>query len=158
MGFIVSEEGIKVDPDKVKAIMKMSFPEIEKEVRDFLGILNYISGFISHLTPTCEQIFKLLRKNNLGKLNEDCEEAFNKIKQYLQSPPVLIPPAPGRPLILYLTVLEGSMDGVLGQHDFSGKKEHVIYYLSKKFTDYESKYSMLERTCCDLVWIAHRLR
>ncbi|KAA0051765.1 hypothetical protein E5676_scaffold860G00030 [Cucumis melo var. makuwa] len=42
------------------------------------------------------------------------------------------------------------MDGVLGQHDLSGKKEHAIYYLSKKFTDYESRYSMLERTCCAL--------
>ncbi|KAA0066097.1 putative RNA-directed DNA polymerase (Reverse transcriptase), Ribonuclease H [Cucumis melo var. makuwa] len=67
-----------------------------------------------------------------------------------KSPPVLIPPAPGRPLILYLTVLESSMGGVLGQHDLSGKKEHAIYYLSKKFTDYESRYTMLERTCCAL--------
>ncbi|KAL0533833.1 hypothetical protein IC582_028104 [Cucumis melo] len=158
LGFIVSEEGIKVDPDKVRAIMEMPSPKTEKEIRGFLGRLNYISRFISHLTPTCEPIFKLLRKNNPGKWNEDCEEAFNKIKQYLQSPPVLIPPAPGRPLILYLTVLESSVDGVLGQHDLSGKKEHAIYYLSKKFTDYESRYSMLERTCCALVWTAHHLR
>ncbi|KAL4010970.1 hypothetical protein IC575_028012 [Cucumis melo] len=150
LGFIVSEEGIKVDPDKVRAIMEMPSPKTEKEIRGFLGRLNYISRFISYLTPTCEPIFKLLRKNNPGKWNEDCEEAFNKIKQYLQSPPVLIPPAPGRPLILYLTVLESFMDGVLGQHDLSGKKEHAIYYLSKKFTDYESRYSMLERTCCAL--------
>ena len=49
------------------------------------------------------------------------------------------------------------MDG-LGQHDLSGKKEHVIYYLSKNFTHYDYKYSMLEQTCCALVWIAHRLR
>ena len=69
----------------------------------------------------------------------------------------MIPPAPGRPLILYLTVLEGSMDGVLGQYELLGKKEHVIYYLSKKSIDYESKYSMLEQTCCALVWTAHRL-
>ncbi|KAA0053326.1 hypothetical protein E5676_scaffold880G00290 [Cucumis melo var. makuwa] len=42
------------------------------------------------------------------------------------------------------------MGSVLGQHDLLGKKEHVIYYLSKNFTDYESRYSMLERTCCAL--------
>ncbi|KAA0037783.1 Retrovirus-related Pol polyprotein from transposon 17.6 [Cucumis melo var. makuwa] len=150
LGFIVSEEEIKVDPNKVRAIMEMPSPKTEKEIRGFLGRLNYISRFISHLTPTCKPIFKLLRKNNPEKWNEDCEEAFNKIKQYLQSPPVLIPPAPGRPLILYLTVLESSMGGVLGQHDLSWKKEHAIYYLSKKFTDYESRYSILERTCCAL--------
>ncbi|KAL0546892.1 hypothetical protein IC582_016810 [Cucumis melo] len=158
LGFIISEEGIKVDPDKVRAIMEMPSLKTEKEIRDFLGRLNYISRFISHLTTTCEPIFKLLRKNNPRKWNEDCEEAFNKINQYLQSPPVLIPPASGRPLILYLTVLESSMRGVLGQHDLSGKKEHAIYYLNKKFTDYVSRYSMLERTCCSLVWITHRLR
>ena len=66
-GFIVGEEGIKVDPDKVKSIMDMPSPETEKEVRDFLERLNYISRFISHLTSTCEPIFKLLRKNNPRK-------------------------------------------------------------------------------------------
>ncbi|KAL0556401.1 hypothetical protein IC582_004915 [Cucumis melo] len=83
LGFIVIEEGIKIDLDKVRAIMEMPSPNIEKEFRGFLGRLNYISRFISHLTPTCEPILKLLCKSNLGKWNEDCKEAFNKIKQYL---------------------------------------------------------------------------
>ena len=47
---------------------------------------------------------------------------------------------------------------VLGQHDESGRKEHAIYYLSKKFTDCETRYSLLEKTCCALVWVARRLR
>jgi hypothetical protein len=59
---------------------------------------------------------------------------------------------------MYLTVLETSMGCILGQHDETGKKEQAIYYLSKKFTDYESRYSVLERTCCALVWTANRLR
>ena len=80
LGFIISEEGIKGDSDKVRAIMEMPSPKTEKEIRGFLGRLNYISRFISHLTRTCEPIFKLLRKNNPRKWNEDCEEAFNKIK------------------------------------------------------------------------------
>ena len=55
-------------------------------------------------------------------------------------------------------VLDKSMGCVLGQHDDSGKKEQAIYYLSKKFTACEMNYSMLERTCCALVWASHRLR
>jgi hypothetical protein len=90
--------------------------------------------------------------------NDDCQAAFNKVKQYIQNPPVLVPPVAGRPLIMYLTVLDGSMGCVLGQHDDSGRKEQAIYYLSKKFTDYEARYSLLERTCCALAWAAHRLR
>ena len=69
-----------------------------------------------------------------------------------------MPPVEGRPLILYLTVLDNSMGCMLGQHDESGRKEHAIYYLSKKFTDCETRYSLLEKTCCALAWAARRLR
>ncbi|XP_050907897.1 uncharacterized protein LOC127121453, partial [Lathyrus oleraceus] len=87
-----------------------------------------------------------------------CQKAFDSIKEYLSEPPILSPPVEGRPLIMYLTVLEDSMGCVLGQQDESGKKEFAIYYLSKKFTDCESRYSMLEKTCCALAWAAKRLR
>ncbi|XP_070017716.1 uncharacterized protein [Nicotiana sylvestris] len=66
------------------------------------------------------------------------EEAFDKIKGYLSNPPVLVPPKPGRPLILYLAVLDNSFGCVLGQHDVTSRKEQAIYYLSKKFTSYEA--------------------
>ncbi len=63
LGYIVSRRGIEVDPSKAKAIMGMPPPKTEKEVRALLGILQYISRFIAQLTPICEPIFKLLRKN-----------------------------------------------------------------------------------------------
>ena len=50
------------------------------------------------------------------------------------------------------------MGCVLGQHDETGHKEQGIYYLSKKFTDYESRYSSLEKMCCALAWAAQRLK
>ncbi|KAL0540987.1 hypothetical protein IC582_021014 [Cucumis melo] len=53
LGFIVSREGIKVDPEKIKAIVDLRPPKTQKEVRSFLGWLNYIARFISHLTQTC---------------------------------------------------------------------------------------------------------
>ncbi|XP_038695435.1 uncharacterized protein LOC119992714 [Tripterygium wilfordii] len=130
LGFIVSRRGIEVDPEKVKAIMEMPHPRTEKEVRGFLGRLNYIARFISQLTTTCEPIFKLLRKNNPSEWNDECQSAFERIKQYLQNPPVLMPPVAGSPLILYLTVSGNSMGCMLGQHDSSGRIEHAIYYLN----------------------------
>ena len=57
LGFIVSHKGIEVDPDKVKAIQEIPVQRTEKQVRGFLGRLNYISRFISHMTRTCEPIF-----------------------------------------------------------------------------------------------------
>ena len=63
LGYIVSNKGIKVDPDKAKAIREMPVPKIEKEIKGFLGKLQFKSRFITKLTVVCEPIFKLLRKD-----------------------------------------------------------------------------------------------
>ena len=120
--------------------------------------VNYISRFISHLTATCEPIFKLLKKDQVVKWNDERQTTFERIKEYLQEPPILMPLIEGIPLIMYLIVLDNSMGCVLGQHDESSRKEHTIYYLSKKFTDCETRYSLLEKTCCTLAWATLRLR
>jgi len=112
-----------VDPERVKAILKMLEPRTEKQVQGFLRRLNYISRFISQLTATYEPLFKLLRKNQSVHWDKDCQEAFEKIKWRLMNSPILMPPVPGRPLIMYMTVLDKSMGCMLGQHDESGKRE-----------------------------------
>ncbi|KAG8500634.1 hypothetical protein CXB51_004143 [Gossypium anomalum] len=130
LGFVVSEKGIEVDSDKVKAIRELPLPRTQKEVRGFLGRLNYIARFISQLTDKCDPIFRLLRKYNQGTWDEECHNVFEKVKQYLLNAP----------------------------HDESGKKEKAIYYLSKKFTDYEMRYPPIEKLCCALIWTTRRLR
>ena len=67
----------------------MPVPKTEKEVRGFLGKIQYISRFISRLTTICEPIFKLLRKDQRVEWDEQCQKAFDMIKQYLMNPPVL---------------------------------------------------------------------
>ncbi|XP_070055262.1 uncharacterized protein [Nicotiana tomentosiformis] len=62
------------------------------------------------------------------------------------------------PLLLYLSVMDEAFGYVLGQHDKTGKKEQAIYYLSKKFTPYEARYSLLEYTYCALTWTTQKLR
>ncbi|XP_047257531.1 uncharacterized protein LOC124889608 [Capsicum annuum] len=69
-----------------------------------------------------------------------------------------VPPELGKPLLLYLSVIDNDFGCLLGQHDDTGRKEQVIYYLSKKFTLYKARYTLLERTCCVLTWVAQRLR
>nr|KYP59537.1 hypothetical protein KK1_014973 [Cajanus cajan] len=71
---------------------------------------------------------------------------------------MLMPPIEGKPLILYLMILEDSMGCMLGQLNETSNQERAIYYLSKKFTDYDARYSPLEKTCCALVWATQRLR
>ncbi|PKI40889.1 hypothetical protein CRG98_038730 [Punica granatum] len=116
LGFVISERGIEVDSDKVKAIRELPPPSIVRE------------------------------------------KAFDDIKAYLVQLPVLVPPTPGRHLIVYLTVHRQSLGCMLGQEDESTCAEHAIYYLSKKFTEGESNYSKIEKMCYALVWVMQKLR
>ena len=147
-----------MDPSKIKAIRDLPSPKNKIEVMSLLGRLNYISRFIAQLTTTCEPIFKLLKKDAAVRWTKDCQQSFEKIKEYLSNPPVLVPPEPDRPLFLYLSVTHNSFGCILGQHDATRRKEQAIYNLSKKFTSYEVKYTLLEMTCCALTWVAQKLR
>ncbi|KAA3477697.1 reverse transcriptase [Gossypium australe] len=85
LGFVVSEKGIEIDSDKVRAIQELPSPHTQKEVRGFLGRLNYIARFISQLTERCDPIFRLLKKHNPGVWDDECQKAFQKLISKLDS-------------------------------------------------------------------------
>ena len=70
----------------------MLMPKTEKDIRGFLGKLQFINRFMAKLTEVCELIFKLLRKDQLVVWNEQCHITFDRIKDYLMNPPILKPP------------------------------------------------------------------
>ena len=113
LGFMVSQRGIEVDPKKIKAIIEMKSPRTEKVIQGFLGRIQYINRFIAHLTMTCEPIFRLLKKEVPTMWNEQCQEAFEKIKNYLMKPPILDLPVPKKPLLLYLTTTNTTIRALL---------------------------------------------
>ena len=82
---------------------------------------------------------------------------FEHIRKYLLSPPVLVPPMPGRPLLLYLSVSDIALRFMLAQLDDSNR-ERVIYYLSQRMLEYETRYIMTEHFYLALVWATKRLR
>ena len=122
-----------------------------------MGRLQYISRFIARLTDICEPIFRLLRKSQRTVWDDQCQRAFERIKEYLFSPPVLVPRTPGRPLLLYLSVSDIALGCMLAQLDDLGK-ERAIYYMSKRMLEYETRYIVIERYCLALVWTTRRLR
>src|ERR1043165_9347489 len=158
LGYLVSKRGIEVDPSKAKAILEMPPPRTESEIRGFLGRLQYISRLINQLADTCGPIFKLLRKGASKKWNEECQKAFEEIKEYLLSPPILQPPRIGKPLLLYLSVTEESMGAMLAQEAEDKKVENAVYYLSKRMLEYEMKYSRTEKLCLALFWACTKLQ
>ncbi|XP_070038269.1 uncharacterized mitochondrial protein AtMg00860-like [Nicotiana tomentosiformis] len=113
LGFIVSRRGIELDSSKIKAIQDLPPPKEKKYMMSFLGHLNYISLFIVQLMVIYEPIFRMRRKDAATSWTEECQKDFDKIKEYLSKPPVLVPIEPGRTLLLYLSVLDGAFGCVL---------------------------------------------
>ena len=73
-------------------------------------------------------------------------------------PPILVPPAPKKPLSLNLTTTDIAIGALLAQYLDETRKENAIYYINKKMLPYEEKYSPLEKTCVALVWATRKFR
>ena len=83
--------------------------------------------------------------------------AFETIKNYLMNSSILQPPRPSRSLILYLAIEKEAIEAMFAQED-EGKAEHAVHYLSKKLLLYESKCSLVEKTCLTVIWVTKKLR
>ncbi|KAM1238186.1 hypothetical protein ACFX13_039701 [Malus domestica] len=86
-----------------------------------------------------------------------CNNAFESIKKYLSSPPVLGAPVPGKPLILYIAAQERSVGALMAQENES-QKEGALYYLSRMLTGAELNYSPIEKICLALMFAIQKLR
>ena len=84
------------------------------------------------------------------------QRALDEIKQYLTSPPVLVPPQKHKPFKLYLSADECAIGSVLIQ-EFE-EKERVIYFVSRRLLDAKTRYSPVERLCLCLYFSCTKLR
>jgi hypothetical protein len=82
--------------------------------------------------------------------------ALDEIKKYLTNPPVLVPPQHGKPFRLYLSIDDIVIGSALIQ-EFE-EKEHVIYYLSRRLVDAETRYSAIKKLCLCLYFSCIKLR
>lgn len=102
LGCIVSQWGIKANPYKIWAILDMERPKSIKEVQSLNGKVSALNKLVSRATNKCLPFFKTLKK--AFEWTDDCQRAFEEIKAYLLSPPLLSPSKPNEELFLYLSV------------------------------------------------------
>ncbi|CAN6447828.1 unnamed protein product [Victoria cruziana] len=65
----------------------------------------------------CKPFNQLLRKGVRFEWGQQCQDSFDKIKNYMLNPPVLTPPVLEKPLLLYITVNESACGGFLAQYE-----------------------------------------
>ncbi|KAI5323274.1 hypothetical protein L3X38_032346 [Prunus dulcis] len=159
LGFLVHQRGIEIDKNKAKSIMEALPPRNKKELQSLLGKINFLRRFISNSAGKIQPFSSLLKlkQEQTFKWEEQHQQAFQEIKDYLSNPPVLSPPKRGRPLKLYVSASEVSIGSLLVQDNKEGK-EQAVYYLSRTLTEVERRYSAIERLCLALYFTAIKLR
>ena len=76
-------------------------------------ILATLNWFISKFTNCCRPFYQLLKKWKGFQWNEECEGAFQDLKEYLMQAPMLAAPEPGEDLFMYLSVFDHAVSAVL---------------------------------------------
>jgi hypothetical protein len=102
LGFIFSERGIEANPEKIATITNMGPIKDLKGVQRVMGCLAALSRFISRLGERGLPLYRLLRKTERFTWTPEAEEALGNLKALLTSAPILVPPAAGEALLIYV--------------------------------------------------------
>ena len=89
LGHEINKNGIKPNEEKVEAILKLKALENTKDLKSFLGAIQYLAKFLPKLSERTDQLRKLLKKNKPWKWLPEQETDFNRIKQMLTEGPYL---------------------------------------------------------------------
>ncbi|GKV39829.1 hypothetical protein SLEP1_g47544 [Rubroshorea leprosula] len=129
LGYVVSKKGIEVNPEKVEAVQQMEPPRTVKDA---------------------------LREPKNFQWTDMCQRAFDELKQYLASAPLLSKPVEGESLYLYLGVTTEAISSVLLREE--NKNQKPICYVSKVLQGAEQNYPLVEKAAFALVYTARKLR
>ena len=121
------------------------------------GWLAALGRFISRFTNLLKPFFATLKGANRAGWNEECDQAFIAIKQYLEEPPVLTSPRDGKTLFVYLEVLNVAVSAALFKENEDGRQRSV-FFVSKSLADAETRYSHLEQAALALRVATKKLR
>ena len=144
LGFIVSDDGLKTSPDKVKAVLETKRPEDFQSLRAFLGLLNYYGKFIPRLASVAVPLYHLLKKEAPWRWTSSQEESWKRMKELLSSAEVLCAYNPTLPLTLSCDASPFGVTAVLA-HRFPDGSERPVAYASKSLSPAEKNYSLLDK-------------
>lgn len=157
LGYIVSKDGIRPNPDKTSAIAQMQPPTSVSEVRRFLGMCGYYRQALDNYAQVSEPLTELTRKFTRWKWKMKHESAFRTLQQMLLSDNVLAYPRVDQPYKLYTDASASCVGGILTQEDEKGM-ERVIQYVSHQLNTQEQKWATIEREAYAIVYCLKKLR
>ena len=154
LGCMISQRGLEANPDKIRAIMEMAPPRNIKEVQSLNGKIAALNRFVSRATDRCLPFFRTLKRS--FEWTTECQQAFEELKVYLSSPPLLSPSQPGEELFLYLAVSPAAISAALVREEERIQKP--VYYASRVLRGAEERYPPMEKLAFALVTAACKLK
>lgn len=152
LGHVFSEDKVEPDRDRIEAIKQMSEPHNKSDLQTFLGVINYMSEFISNLSELTAPLRELLKKNTIFKWTDTHTQAFSKIKQAILDAPILVPFDETKDIEIQADASIGGLGCNIMQ---DGKP---IAFASRTLTDTERRYSQIEKELLSIVFACNKFR
>ena len=144
--------------EKIDAINRIVPPTTKKQVRSFIGTMNFYRRFIPHFSEIALPLTDLTTKDKSNKVKwlQDHQIAFDKLKQCITHYPVLRSPNFDKVFYLQTDASDRGIEAVLLQEDCGIR--HPVMYISKKLNSAEEAYSTIEKECLAIVKSVQKLR
>lgn len=149
LGHKIRDGKLIMDKGKVQAIAEWEPPTKVTELRSFLGLVNYYRRFIKSYSARAAPLTDLLKKTKAWEWSEQCQRAFDDLKQAMMEEPVLVLPDYSQPFEVHTDASDFAIGGVLMQ----GK--HPLAFESRKLNETERRYTVQEK---EMTAIIHCLR
>lgn len=143
LGFIISAEGVEVDPQKTQCIREYPRPKNIKEIQRFVAMCNYFRKHVPGFAQKAKPMYSLLKKDVPFMWNDACEKGFNFLKQALITPPVLIYPNYSETFIITTDSSDTCIGSMLSQGDIPNDKPIMFY--SKVLNEAQQRYPTVEK-------------
>ena len=157
LGHEINENGIKPNEEKVEAIIKLKAPENTKDLKSFLGAIQYMAKFLSKLSEQTDRLRKLLKKNEPWNWGPEQETDFNRIKQMLTEGPCLAHYAKDKDNMVTTDASKTGLGITLWQKQDDGNIKPIAYG-SRYLNDTEKNYSIGELELLAVVWGLEKFR
>ena len=150
-GHKLTPDGLKADKSKIEAIVKMSPPKTETDLKSFLGMVNYLGRYTPALAELRPPLDRLYKKDTVWRWDPEHQRAFEGIKSVISSLPVLAYFDAKSEHTIQCDASKQGLGAVLLQE---GKP---VMYISRTLTETEQRYSNIERELLAVVFALERL-
>ena len=157
LGHTISDRGISPDARKVEAVKNFPKPIDLKSLRSFLGLASYYRRFIPGFSAKVNPLFKLTRKNVDFFWSDDCQAAFDRLKQLLIDSPLLVFPDFSQGFMMETDAARIGLGAVLA-HEVEDGTLHPVAYASRTLQPHEQNYGATELEALGVVWATKHFR